>query len=313
MPSLVQDRETQKKIIGEYLKAADRFIKSSEFPKALEEVKKALAVEPNNMYALAYNERIKVALEAGRKKEEEERVKKLAEEQKKTSAVTPAAPKPPEAAPRAANAPDAKPQSVPAQAPPPTPSTQLPGDGMIAKIKKEAQETAEKKNDARIELLKQEFSATQQKFQQDIAHLAAQAKDALAAKEEAERKLAALQSQLDKGGTNVPAGDAKEQTIALLAKLFQKAWEDGVISADERGLLAVLKNEIGLSDQDFTKMENENRSLTYIDHLRAVWKDGVVTPEESEKLESLRKTLNISAEDHFKLEAQIRKEMQSKK
>src|SRR3990172_473766 len=110
MPSLVQDREAQKKVIGEYLKAADKYIKSSEFPKALEEVNKALSVEPNNMYALAYNERIKVAMEAARKKEEEERIKKLAEEQKKSSA----GPKPPDVAPRAANAPDAKPQTVPA-------------------------------------------------------------------------------------------------------------------------------------------------------------------------------------------------------
>ena len=78
MPAVAQDRESQKKIISEYLKAADRYIKSAEFPKALDEVKKALAVEPNNMYATAYNERIKVAMEAARKKEEEDRLKKQA-------------------------------------------------------------------------------------------------------------------------------------------------------------------------------------------------------------------------------------------
>ena len=47
MPALTQDRETQKKIISEYLKAADRYIKTAEFSKALDEVKKALGVEPN--------------------------------------------------------------------------------------------------------------------------------------------------------------------------------------------------------------------------------------------------------------------------
>ena len=310
MPSLVQDREAQKRVIGEYLKAADKFIKSTEFPKALEEVKKALSVEPNNMYALAYNERIKVAMEAARKKEEEERFKKLAEEQKKTTSAT--VPKTPEVAPRAANAPDAKPQAVPSQAPP-LPATQVPGDDMITKIKKEAQEATDKKSDARIEMLKQEFSTSQQKFQQDVAHLATQAKDAIAAKEEAEKKLAALQSQLGKEGKAAPPGDSKEQVLALLAKLFQKAWADGVISSDERNLLIVLKNDVGLSDQDFAKMEEENGSSSYITHLREVWKDGLVTPEEAEKLESLRKTLNISAEDHFKIEAQVRKEMQEKK
>ncbi len=310
MPAITQEREAQKKIISEYLKAADRYIKSSEFPKALDEVKKALGVEPNNMYAMAYNERIKVAMEAARKKEEEEHLKKQAEEQKKSP---PAMPKPAETAPRAANAPDAKPQSVPAQTPPPAPSVQLPGDDMITKIKKEATETAEKKTDARIDLLKQEFTASQQKFQEDIVRLTSQAKQALAAKDEAERTLALLQSQLGKEGASILGGISRDQAIALLGKLFQKAWDDGVISPDERGLLIVVKNEGGLSDEDFAKLENESGSSSYIAHLREVWRDGVVTPEEAETLEALRKSLNNSAEEHFKLEGQVRKEMQAKK
>ncbi len=303
MPAVTQDRESQKKIISEYLKAADRFIKSAEYPRALDEVNKALGVEPNNMYALAYNERVKVALEAARKKDEEEKMKKLADDQKKSSAP---------AAPRAASAPDAKPQSAPAQPVASTPSVQVPGDDMLTKIKKEAADAAEKKSDGRVELLKQEFSAAQQKFQQDIAHLAGQAKEALAAKEAAENKLAAL-GQGGTTGTTAAAGGSKEQSTTLLKKLFQKAWEDGAISPDERALLTLLKGEYGISDQDFATMENESGAASYISQLREVWKDGLVTPEEAETLEALRKNLNISAEEHFKLEAQVRKEMQPKK
>jgi hypothetical protein len=310
MPAVTQDRDSQKKIISEYLKAADRYIKSSEFPKALEEVSKALGVEPNNMYALAYNERINVALEAARKKEEEERLSKQAEEQKKVASPPP---KLPEASARAANAPDAKPQPTQAQGAQPAPSAQLPGDDMVTKIKKESLEAAEKKADARLDLLKQEFGTSQKKFQDDIAQLAAEAKNATAAKEAAEKKLSLLQAQ--SGNVNASTANSSQmgQLLPLLSKMFQKAWEDGVISADERALLTVLKNETGLSDQDFAKMENERGSSSYIVHLREVWKDGVVTPEEAEKLETLRKVFNISAEEHFKIEAQVRKEMQSKK
>jgi hypothetical protein len=305
MPVAALDREAQKKIISEYLKAADRYIKSAEFTKALDEVKKALGVEPNNMYAAAYNERIKVAMEAARKKEEEERLKKQAEEQKKAQA---AAAGPADAPLRAANAPDAKPQPAPAQAPPPA-GAQLPGDDMITKIKKDASDAAEKKNDARVDLLKQEFTTSQQKYQDDIARLAAEARDAVAAKTSIEKKLAELQAQVGAGGT----GTLQFQAVDILGKLFHKAWEDGVISSDERGLLTIVKNEGGMSDADFAKMESESGSSSYIAHLREVWEDGVVTPEESEKLEALRKSLNISAEEHFKLEAQVRKEKQAKK
>jgi len=302
MPVIAQDRDAQKKIISEYLKAADRYIKSSEYPKALDEVNKALGVEPNNMYALAYNERVKVAIEAAKKKEEEEHLRKLAEEQKKG----PTPPKAPEPAAKAANAPDARP--LPTQAPPqPTPpAAPLPGDDLVAKIKKDSQESAEKKVDARLDLLKQEFTASQQKYQDDIARLAAEAKNALAAKEAAEAKLASISSGA--------AGAApSSQLLPLLTKLFTAAWADGTISDEERALLTVLKNEAGLSDEEFKKIENSSGASSYIVNLREVWKDGVVTPEEAEKLEALRNALKISAEEHFRLEAQVRKEMQSKK
>ena len=311
MPAITQEREAQKKIISEYLKAADRYIKSSEFPKALDEVKKALGVEPNNMYAMAYNERIKVAMEAARKKEEEEHLKKQAEEQKKSPL---AMPKPAETAPRAANAPDAKPQSAPAQLSLPTPAVQLPGDDMIAKIKKEATEAAEKKTDARIELLKQEFTASQQKFQEDIVRLTSQAKEALAKKEEAEKKLALLQSQLGNENASIPGGTSRGSSDRPSGKLFQKAWDDGVISPDERGLLDRCEERRGIVGPGFCKSrELRAASSSYMAHLREVWRDGLVTPEEAETLEALRKSLNISAEEHFKLEGQVRKEMQAKK
>ncbi len=308
MPAVTQDKESAKKIISEYLKAADRFIKSSEFPKALDEVNKALAVEPNNMYALAYNERIKVAMEAAHKKEEEERLKKQAEEQKK---APPAAAKPVETAARAANAPDAKPQPIQGQTAPPAMAPQVPGDDMIAKIKKESLDAAEKKTDARIDLLKQEFSASQQKFQEDITRLAIQAKEAIAAKEAAEKKLSSLQSLPGKGDAGI--GTSKDQLISLFVKLLEKAWEDGVVSPDEHALLTVFKEQIGLSDEESSKIEKESSSSAYIANLREVWKDGLVTAEETERLEALRKSLNISAEEHFKLEAQVRKEMPPRK
>ena len=76
------DKETQKKQIGEFLKSADKSIKNAQWTKALEEVNKALAIEPNNMYAMAYKDRINVSIENEKKKAEEEKIKKLAEDKK---------------------------------------------------------------------------------------------------------------------------------------------------------------------------------------------------------------------------------------
>ncbi|MDE3056326.1 MAG: hypothetical protein KGJ59_00015 [Bacteroidota bacterium] len=228
MTPLVQNKDEQKRIIGEYLKAADKFIKSAEFPQALDQVNKALALEPNNMYALAYSERIKVASEAAQKKEAEARMKRTPEEQKPVQEKTPA-PAPP-------RVPDAKPQPQggfqPAASASPV-SPQRPADASVA--------------------------------------------------------------------------------ADHLKILFEKAWEDGAISSDERALLETLKSSLGVSDSAFTAMENETKGSAYLAALRKVWHDGVVTPEESDELTHLRQKLNISAEDHFKFEAEVRKETQAKK
>ena len=78
----IPDKESQKKMIGELLRNADRFIKAAEWNKAFEEVNKALAIEPNNMYAMAYKDRINVSLAEEKKKAEEEKVKKLSDDKK---------------------------------------------------------------------------------------------------------------------------------------------------------------------------------------------------------------------------------------
>jgi hypothetical protein len=319
MPALVQDRDTQKKMIGEHLKAADRFIKAAEFPKALEEVTKALAVEPNNMYALAYNERIKVAMEAARKKEDEDRLKKLAEDQKKSAATVPS--KPVESGPRAPNMPDAKPLPAnspsPVPVPPPAipvPSLQpaIPADDLIVKIRKEAEETAEAKAQEQVELLKQEFTVAQMQLQKDIIQLATQAKEAEEKRAALGRQLAEQTKQFDALRAEAPSvsTDAPRQ---LLKVLFEKAWEDGTISDEERSLLKAAGDSIGLSDEELISLEMSTQSSAYYAVMREVWKDGVVTPEEADHLENLRKSLNVSAEEHLKLESQIRRETHAKK
>ena len=313
-PVVQQDRDAQKKMIGEHLKAADRFIKASEFPKALEEVTKALGVEPNNMYALAYNERIKVAIEAAKKKEEEDRLKRLVEEKKKVALP----PKPAEP-PRAPSMPDAKPISaaaaVPAASPVATAAPQIPADDMVAKIKKEAADTAEKKADERLETLKKEFESARRKLEEDVVHFASSAKDAVEARTKLEHTITEQMREIEslRAGKAAAVGAAQAASSDLLKALFEKSWTDGAISADERALLQAAQVVLGFSEADFDAMESATRSSSYLAALREVWKDGVVTPEEADHLEHLRKLLNVPAEEHLKLESQIRRESQVKK
>jgi hypothetical protein len=343
--SIGTEKDSQKKMIGELLKAADRFIKSSEWAKALEEVGKALAIEPNNMYAMAYKDRINVSLNEEKKKAEEEKVKKLAEEKRPAEkpVETPAEEKKPEP-PKPAEPPKAE-EKKPE---PPKPEQKIPAPPV--------------KDDstARLESLRQEFAATQAKLQREVAQLTMQVKEAQALKEATEKnlnaQLAALQQELTAAKQQTAKSDpheleqlrtkhqkelesAREITKAemltqvavlqkeleavkaagggslqkqgeqILKNMFHKAWEDGTISNDERALLLLLKGAIEITESKFGELESTSKNEAYINALRTVWSDGVVTPEESDFLTSLREKLNIPADEHFRLEGQIRKEV----
>jgi hypothetical protein len=340
MSAIVQDRDTQKKIIGEHLKAADRFIKSSEFPKALDEVTKALAVEPNNMYALAYNERIKVAMEAARKKEEEEHLKKIADGQKKSAAAIP--PKPPETAPRVPNMPDAKP--LPANPPPvaPAPQMAIPPDDLIAKIRKDAEEAAEAKAQERVEQLKQEFTTAQLQLQKDLIQIASQVKEAEEARAVIERQLA---EQLKQSDSLRSEGPAREKALIQIASQVKEAEEARAVierqlaeqlkqsdslrseaSAREKALIqltsqakeaeetrAVIERQLAehLKQSDSFRSEaaarEADRSRQLIKTLfEKAWKDGAISDEERTLLKAAGDSIGLSDSEFASLEQSTR-------
>lgn len=373
--SIGTEKDSQKKMIGELLKAADRFIKSAEWTRALDEVGKALAIEPNNMYAMAYKDRINVSLEEEKKKVENEKVKKLAEEKKaleKPAEVpaeekNPEAPKPAEPVkseekkPEPPKAEPLKPE--PPKAEPPKPEPSKPEMKPAAASPQSKEESA-----ARIESLRQEFTSTQAKLQREVAQLTMQVKEAQALKEATEKNLnaqiislqqelasvkqqtgksdpkesdalkkeldalkakyqkdvdsaieiakaemltqvAVLQKELEAAKASGVGGSLQKHGELILKNMFQKAWQDGTISNDERALMLLLKGAIEMTEAKFGELEAASKSEAYINALRNVWSDGVVTPEESDFLTSLREKLGIPADEHFRLEGQIRKEV----
>lgn len=353
--SIGMEKDSQKKMIGELLKAADRYIKTAEWTKALEEVGKALAIEPNNMYAMAYKDRINVSITDDKKKAEDEKVKRLAEERKGTEKAAPE-----------------KVQEMPLPAEAPKTEEKRPEPVKQEPVKAETKPTAPVKDESnvRLDALRQEFAATQAKLQREVAQLTMQLKEAQALKEATEKNLngqiVSLQSEVNAAKQSAGKADPKETEqlrkeiealkakhvqdvesareiakadmlaqIAVLQKqvetaknaagtedaslkhqgelmlkgMFQKAWQDGTITDDERALLLVVKGAIEMTEAKFGTLEADTRGDAYINALRSVWSDGVVTPDESDFLTTLREKLGIPADEHFRLEGQIRKEV----
>lgn len=296
------EKDSQKKMIGELLKAADRFIKSSEWNKALDEVGKALAIEPNNMYAMAYKDRINVSLNEEKKKAEDEKVKKLAEEKKGTEkpAEQPKPAEPEKVEEKKAEPPKPEPpkeekKSEPAKPEPPKPEA------------KAAQPAAVKDDStARVESLRQEFAATQAKLQREVAQLTMQVKEVQAMKEAAEKNLLAqigsLQQELNAAKQNAGKGDGKEaeavkkELEALKAK-HQKDIETAkeVAKGEMLTQLAVLQKELEESKKSLEGASIKKQGEMILKNMFSkAWQDGTISNDERALLLLLKGAIEMT-------------------
>ncbi|MDD8017656.1 MAG: hypothetical protein PHP42_04730 [Bacteroidota bacterium] len=307
MASPHSEKDSPKKSIGELLKAADRYIKEADWNKALAEVTKALAVEPNNMYAMAYKDRINVSITEEKKKAEEEKVKQLVDTQKanekaeelpkeKTSEPIKSAVEP-------ESVKKAEQTAVEEIAP-----KKLAKNEEKTQPKEEA--TTKIKDDAavRLEALRQEFAATQAKLQRDVAQLTMQAKETQALKEAAEKNLSAqitaLQQEL--AAAKQQAGKSGEKELEALKAKYQKDIERAkeIASAESLAQIATLQKEIesikkSASGESLQKQGEEIlRSM-----FQKAWLDGVITSDERILLEVLKSLINISNEKFLEIEA----------
>lgn len=292
------EKDSQKKMIGELLKAADRFIKSADWTKALEEVGKALAIEPNNMYAMAYKDRINVSLNEEKKKAEDEKIKKLAEEKKgqekpaeipveEKKPESPSAAEPPkqeEKKPEPPKAESPKPEIKPAAAPP----------------------TGKDESGARLESLRQEFAATQAKLQREVAQLTMQVKEAQALKEATEKNLngqiISLQQELNTarqsaGKTDTKESDSLKKELETVKAKYQKDLDSAIEIAKAEMLtqVAVLQKELeaAKSSSESTSFQKQGE-LILKNMFHKAWQDGTINNDERALLLLLKGAIEMT-------------------
>jgi hypothetical protein len=315
--SIGTEKDSQKKMIGELLKAADRFIKSAEWTKALDEVGKALAIEPNNMYAMAYKDRINVSLEEEKKKVENEKVKKLAEEKKalekpveaSAEEKKPEAPKPAEPVKSEEKKPE-PPKAEPPKQEPPKPEMKPAAPSPQSK-----EESA-----ARIESLRQEFTSTQAKLQREVAQLTMQVKEAQALKEATEKNLNAqiisLQQELasvkqQAGKSDPKESDALKKELDALKAKYQKDVDSAIEIAKAEMLtqVAVLQKEL-----EAAKASGDGGSLQRHGELilknmfHKAWQDGTISNDERALLLLLKGAIEMTEAKFGELEAASKSE-----
>ncbi len=288
------DKESQKKMIGELLRTADKFIKSAEWNKALEEVHKALAIEPNNMYAMAYKDRINVSIAEEKKKAEEEKVKKLAEEKKPSEKL-------PEPVKEKSDESDKKEKSK-----------EKPAEKSGTDEKKETEPKVVVKEDPaqkgkddsalRLESLRQEFTATQAKLQRDVAQLTMQVKEKEAAEKSLTSQISSLQQELT--AAKQQAAKISEKEVEALKKeiehLKARQQKDGerakeFAQAESLAQVATLQKDIERLQKSVVNATPEKFGEELLKQLFVkAWADGTISNDERKLLEVVKESAKLS-------------------
>ncbi|MBI2429877.1 MAG: hypothetical protein HYV29_13990 [Ignavibacteriales bacterium] len=308
----VPDKESQKKMIGELLKNADKHIKSAEWNKALDEVGKALAIEPNNMYALAYKDRINGSIAEEKKKAEEEKVKKLSEDQKK-STETAKDEKKQEPVKEEKKQEEKKSEEKKTEEKKPEEKKE---EKKGEPAKQETKPSANAKDDsaARVDSLRQEFSATQAKLQREVAQLTMQVKEAQALKEATEKTLngqiVALQQQLTDIKHNASKADHKDvdalkKEIETLKSKHQKELDSAreIVKAENLAQIATMQKELEVSKASASPaaMKAQGEAILRTMFQKA-WKDGTISNDERQLMEVLKSAIEMPDQKFAELE-----------
>jgi tellurite resistance protein len=88
--------------------------------------------------------------------------------------------------------------------------------------------------------------------------------------------------------------------------VLHRAWNDGQITADERGMLDDISLHLGLEPDIVDKIESEvsservesteQQTVTYLEVLEVAWQDGFISDDEQAMLDSLARSLGLDSE-----------------
>jgi CheY-like chemotaxis protein len=100
-------------------------------------------------------------------------------------------------------------------------------------------------------------------------------------------------------------GDVDVTPSGKYRRAVMSALSDGQLSTREKEIIAKLRSELTLSDDQATKLEDEARRDLYVRSFKDAWFSGRISPDNTSFLADLQRRYNISADDHAALEAKI--------
>jgi len=94
-------------------------------------------------------------------------------------------------------------------------------------------------------------------------------------------------------------------SLTMYRELLREMWFDGKITEEEAAELKKVREIFKISQEEHTELEKQVQIDAYIEALRIAWRDGAISQNESEVLQVMREKYNISMEEHMSAEAKI--------
>ena len=113
-----------------------------------------------------------------------------------------------------------------------------------------------------------------------------------------------------------------EKKFEIYRNALEEAWDDSVMTIDERAIVEGLRIKLGISEKEHRRIEDEvlqlielpstNREIYKVALMQA-YADGHLSDDELQMLDKLRESMNISQVEHKQLEEDILSKMERKK
>lgn len=253
--------------ITAHLRLADKYLKEGNLNEAKQELDVVRLLEPNNLYALALEER-RQALENIAKR-------KLAEQESEEIE----------------------------EAPPITPpeTDKAPIKEEESDLKKKAEKVPEKQETKKVvqeeqsEIIR-DHSAVNGDVENELAATVAEIKRSMARTRFYEERLKSL-------GIKLPS--TREEMLCVYMARLREAWASPPVTAEAERELKQMHDTFGLSPDDHLQCESEVRLQAYATEVEKEIRIGLIKPNDERSLENLKHKFKITPEESAKLEQHI--------
>lgn len=268
-PHSLSKPEELRKQANEILKGVDQLIKAGNLGQAQAEISRAKAIDPNNAYIYAFEERISFLRAEDQRKQGDAAARQLKEDAAKAK---------------------------------------LEAERKRIEDERKAKEEEAKRRLEADRLKKVQTSAPAPTAPPRPAGLTDRQKAEQEAKRKFEEDFKKAESERQKAAKPVASNDANDP-VNIYKKVLLLAWADGALTKEEQGQLAAMRATLNIAEEIHKRLETDVKRESYAQAFRIAWTSGLNAKERGTVVAELRKKFCIESNEHAKIESKVLAEL----